>query len=62
MGYRTSNGTLNSRLHDYHVTLNLTEVDMDTFIGLLADIADVFLDLLINKIIGRFKKKDKTDI
>ena len=42
--------------------MNLTEVDMDTFIGLLADIADVFLDLLINKIIGRFKKKDKTDI
>ena len=35
---------------------------MDTIIGLLADIADVFIDLWVNKIIGRFKKKDNTDL
>ena len=35
---------------------------MDTIMGLLADIADVFIDLWVNKIIGRFKKKNKTDV
>ena len=35
---------------------------MDTIIGLLTDIADVFIDLWVNKIIGRFKKKNKTDV
>ena len=34
---------------------------MDTIIGLLADIADAFIDLWVNKIIGRFKKKNKAD-
>jgi len=30
---------------------------LDFFLGLMADIADVLLDLCINKVVAKFKKK-----
>lgn len=32
---------------------------LDLFIGLIADIADIFLDFWINKVVAKLKRNDK---